>query len=59
MAKAAAAAPEAPAPDPRAERVAEIIRSHLRDSPISRADGAWNHLQSKLGAIADEILKEL
>lgn len=49
---------DAPAADPRAERVAEIIRSHLRNSPLSRADDAWNHLQSKLGAIAADIIKE-
>lgn len=41
-----------------AERYAEIIRSHLRDGPISRDVEAWNHLQAKLPAIAADILKE-
>ena len=41
-----------------AERIADIIRSHLRDSPVSRSSEAWNHLESKLGAIAEDILKE-
>ena len=49
----------APAIDPRADRIAEIVRSHLRDTALSRTDGAWNTLQSKLPAIAADILKEL
>jgi hypothetical protein len=54
---ASAAAPNAGALT-RAERIADIIRSHLRDSPVSRASEAWNHLETKLGAIAEDILKE-
>jgi hypothetical protein len=46
------------APDAQADRIAAIIRGHLRDSPISRDVNAWNHLQSKLPAIAEDILKE-
>ena len=42
----------------RARRIADIIRSHLRDSPVSRASEAWNHLETQLGAIAEDILKE-
>lgn len=61
-APAGAAAPKATkakGADPRPERIAEIIRSHLRDSPLSREVAAWNFLQSTLGAIAEDILKEL
>lgn len=52
-----AAAPPA-AQNVDAERIAEIIRGHLRDSPVSREVAAWNFLQSKLPAIAEDILKE-
>jgi hypothetical protein len=56
---AAPKATKAKGADPRPERIAEIIRSHLRDSPLSREVAAWNFLQSTLGAIAEDILKEL
>jgi hypothetical protein len=54
---APAAAPDDSAPG-RSKRIADIIRAHLRDSPVSRASEAWNHLETKLGAIAADILKE-
>lgn len=60
-AKAQAADPE-PEADPaqaRLERVQELIRGPLRDSPLSRSDAAWNHLQAQLPGIAAAIVKEL
>ena len=51
-----AAPSEAPV---KADRIASIIRGHLRDSPLSRVTEAWNHLETKLGAIADDIAKEV
>lgn len=54
----APAEPAAPKPDPRAHRIAEIIRDRLRNSPVSRDVNAWNFLQSQLPAIAEDILKE-
>ena len=35
----------------KAEVLAEIIRGHLRNSPVSRDTEAWNHLENQLGAI--------
>lgn len=52
------AAPEPSAEAVKADRLKEIIRSHLRNSPVSRTVEAWNHLESSLGAIVADILKE-
>ena len=54
--------PEAEAPhDPsvaKRDRLKEIVRTHLRNSPVSRDTPSWNHVESILGAIADDIMKE-
>lgn len=56
---AAPAEPPAPSPETvKAQRIAEIIRSHLRNSAVSRSVDAWNHLESQLPAICAEISKE-
>lgn len=39
--------------------VEEWVADHLRNSPLSRATGAWNYVQSKLGELRDKIEKEL
>lgn len=54
----AAAAVEADATPSKRDRIMEIVRARCRNSEISKHTPAWNHLESQLGAIADEILKE-
>ncbi len=48
-----------PKPDPREAKIAEIVRNALRNSPVSRTDGAWNHLEAQLPYIIAAILKEV
>jgi hypothetical protein len=63
VARRGPAQPEASeaAPDPQAakrDRLKEIVRSHLRNSPISRTPDMWGHVETVLGAIADDLMKE-
>jgi hypothetical protein len=60
---APAAAEPAPAsqrpPPDRADLIAAIIRNGLSNGPIAQSQSTWDHLQTRLGEIANAILQEL
>jgi len=39
--------------------VSAFVKEHLRNSPVSQATAAWNHLQSGLPALVEHIVKEV
>jgi hypothetical protein len=51
--------PDTAPADPRAERIAALIRNGLSNGPIAWSHATWDHLQTRLGHIARAILEEL